>query len=89
MPPLDAPPLRVYTQSVPNSSERIGGDGMAELSVPEVARHLGVSETIVRRLVGRGELVPVRIAVIGQQTRRYFDADVVEALRRKRAGEDT
>lgn len=62
---------------------------MTELSVPEAARALGVSETIVRRLVRRGELPVAREEHIGQQTRRYFDADVVEALRRKRAGEST
>lgn len=62
---------------------------MAELSVPEVARALGVSETIVRRLVKRKELAVAREEQIGQQTRRYFDAGVVEALRRKRAGEST
>jgi excisionase family DNA binding protein len=62
---------------------------MAELSVPEVAKTLGVSETIVRRLVRRGELAVAREERIGQQTRRYFDADVVEALRKRRAREST
>lgn len=62
---------------------------MDELSVPEVARALQVSETIVRRLVRRGELAVAREERIGQQTRRYFDADVVEALRKRRAGEST
>lgn len=62
---------------------------LAELSVPEAAKVLGVSETIIRRLVKRKELAVAREEHIGQQTRRYFDADVVEALRRKRAGEST
>jgi excisionase family DNA binding protein len=62
---------------------------MAELSVPEAAKALGVSETIVRRLVNRGELPVAREEQLGQQTRRYLDADVVEALRKKRAGEST
>lgn len=60
---------------------------MAELSVPQAAKELGVSETIVRRLVKRKELAVAREEHIGRQTRRYFDAGVVEALRKKRAGD--
>lgn len=57
------------------------------LSIPETAERLGVSDTIVRRLVKRGDLAPARIEHIGQQTRRYFRASDVEELRQKRSGE--
>lgn len=57
------------------------------LSIPETAQRLGVSDTIVRRLIKRGELAPAKVEHIGQQTRRYMRASDVEALRAKRSGE--
>jgi len=56
------------------------------ISVPDAAKHLGVSETVVRRLTKRGDLVPARVQQVGQQTRRYFRAGDVEALRQQRSG---
>jgi len=57
------------------------------LSIPETAERLGVSDTIVRRLIKRGQLEPARVEHIGKQTRRYLRASDVEMLRRQRAGE--
>lgn len=59
------------------------------ISIPEAAERLAVSETVVRRLMKRGELTPAKVDQIGQQTRRYFRASDVEALRQKRGGEAT
>lgn len=75
--------------SLPYSSERAeGGDFLEELiSIPETATRLGVSETVVRRLVKRGDLAPAKIDQIGRQTRRYLKSSDVEALRRVRSGE--
>ena len=57
------------------------------ISIPVVASRLGVSATIVRRLMERGDLVEAKVEQIGKQTRRYFRASDVEALRQKRSGE--
>lgn len=58
------------------------------ISIPDAAKRLGVSETIVRRLAKRGDLVPAKVQQIGQQTRRYFRAGDVEALRQERGGSE-
>lgn len=55
------------------------------ISIPTTAKRLGVSETIVRRLIKRGDLVVARVDQAGQQQRRYFRAGDVEALRQVRA----
>lgn len=87
---LDIASLRVYT---PNSSEPFGvvskGVMLVEelISIPEAANRLGVSETIVRKLTRRGDLTPAKVEQVGQQTRRYYRAGDIEALRRKRSGE--
>lgn len=57
------------------------------LSIPETAERLGISDTVVRRLIKRGDLAPAKVDHIGQQTRRYLRASDVEALRLKRSGE--
>jgi hypothetical protein len=57
------------------------------ISVPATAERLGVSETIVRKLVRRGELIPAKVDQVGRQTRRYFRTRDVEALQQKRSGE--
>lgn len=57
------------------------------ISIPEAASRLGVSETIVRKLTRRGDLTPAKVEQVGQQTRRYYRAGDVEALRQKRSGE--
>jgi DNA-binding transcriptional MerR regulator len=56
------------------------------ISVPDAAKQLGVSETVVRRLTKRGDLIPAKVQQVGQQTRRYFRAGDVEALRQQRSG---
>lgn len=58
------------------------------LSVPATAGKLGVSTTVVWRLVNRGELTPAKVEQRGKQTLRYFRSGDVETLRRKRTGED-
>lgn len=58
------------------------------ISIPDAARRLGVSETIVRRLIQRGDLVPAKVQQIRQQTRRYVRAGDVEALRQQRGGSE-
>lgn len=57
------------------------------LSIPETAEALGVSETIVRRLMDRGDIQPAKIEQRGNQIRRWFRASDVETVRRRRAGE--
>ncbi len=57
------------------------------LSVPEVARELGVTTTIVYRLIESEAIRPARTERRGQQTRRYFRASDVAALKRQREGE--
>ncbi len=57
------------------------------LSIPLAAQRLGVSETIVRRLMKRGDLATAKEQQIGKHLRRYVRADDVEALRKQRSGE--
>lgn len=57
------------------------------LSIPLAAERLGVSETIVRKLMKRGDLATAKEQQIGKQIRRYVRADDVEALRKQRSGE--
>lgn len=57
------------------------------LSIPVAAERLGVSETIVRRLMKRGDLATAKEQQIGKQIRRYVRADDVETLRKRRSGE--
>jgi hypothetical protein len=65
-----------------------GGDFVEELiSIPVTAERLGVSETVVYKLVKRGDLSPAKVEQVGKQTRRYFRAGDVEALRQQRGGE--
>jgi hypothetical protein len=59
------------------------------ISIPETAERLKVSETIVRRLMARGDLIPAKVDTIGKQVRRYFRASEVETLRLKRSGANT
>lgn len=54
------------------------------ISIPIAADRLGVSETVVRRLIKRGDLHPAKVEQIGQQTRRYLRTADVDALRRER-----
>lgn len=57
------------------------------LSIPDVARRLGVEPMTVHRIVKRGELKSVKEVAHGSQIRRYFRPDDVERLRREREGE--
>lgn len=57
------------------------------ISIPETARRLGVSDTVVRKLAKRGALTPAKVDTLGKQTRRYFRASDVETLRLSRGGE--
>lgn len=57
-----------------------------EVSVSEVAAALGVSSTVVYRLVKRGDLAPARTEMLGRQRRQFFRAADVEALKRRREG---
>ena len=56
------------------------------LLIPDVATELGVSATVVRRLIERRELVPASEVWRGKQRIRLFRPDEVSALKRKRAG---
>lgn len=56
------------------------------LSIPEAAKRLGVSETIVKRLLNRGELTPAKVELRGKQVRRWFRAVDVDWLRHRREG---
>lgn len=76
---------RVYSNSVEQYETARGGDALEELlSISKTAAHLGVSQTIVRRLMKRGELTEAKIEQWGKQQRRYFRAGDVEALRQQR-----
>jgi len=57
------------------------------LSIPDVARELGVTTTIVYRLVETQALTPARTEQRGKQARRFFRADDVAALKRQREGD--
>ncbi len=54
------------------------------LSIPEVARACGVSETVVKRWIKRGELTTDHEETHGKQHRRFFKASQVSAHKRKR-----
>lgn len=84
-------PVKWYNPSHTVSNCMRGGDPFVEelISIPETAERLKVSETIVRRLMSRGDLVPAKTETIGKQVRRYFRASEVEALRQKRSGAGT
>ena len=58
------------------------------ISMPVAAEQLHVTEAVVRRMVKRGELTPAKVQQLGRQTRRYFRSEDVEALRRRRSGEE-
>jgi excisionase family DNA binding protein len=57
------------------------------LSIPEVARELGVTTTIVYRLIESDAIRPARTERRGRQTRRFFRATDVATLKRQREGE--
>lgn len=56
------------------------------LSIPQVAEELGVTTTIVYRLIANQELAPARTEQHGRQKRRFFRASDVAALKRQREG---
>lgn len=56
------------------------------LSIPQVAKELNVTTTVVYRLIKGKALMPVRTEQRGGQKRRYFlPSDVVD-LKRQREG---
>jgi excisionase family DNA binding protein len=88
--PLDIPASRVYTLDRSEQLRTPKGVMRVEelISIPEAARHLGVSETIIRRWIKRGDLQPAKVDQLGRQTRRYVRSADVEALRKQRGGAD-
>lgn len=59
------------------------------LSWQETMRALDVSSPTLYAIVGRNELHPAEVRQIGRQERKFFKPADVEALRRKRSGEQT
>lgn len=74
-----------YTLSSEVCKYRKGGERLAEeMSIPQAAIALGVSDTAIRQKIGRGELTVVRVEHHGNQTRRFVDAEQVRAQVRGR-----
>lgn len=57
------------------------------LSWKETMQALDVSSPTLYAIVGRNELQPAEVRQIGRQERKFFSPADVEALRRKRSGE--
>ena len=55
-----------------------------EMSIPQAAAALGVTDTAIRQKIGRRELTVVREEHHGKQTRRFVDAAEVRAQMRGR-----
>jgi excisionase family DNA binding protein len=57
------------------------------LSMQQAADALAVSRPTFYEMLERGEVVPTEVRQLGRQIRRYFRRSDIEALHRKRAGE--
>jgi hypothetical protein len=62
---------------------------VTELDPAGAAKVLGLTDRQVRNLVDAGELLPDRVKVTPKRKFYFFKPETVEALARRRRGEDT
>ena len=79
------PPMLVYQKFRSYARPKGGGRLAEEMSIPDAARILGVTDTAIRQRIARGKLTVVREERHGEQVRRFVDAAEV----RRQAGRES